>query len=249
MKTRTKALLLVLCAALLVAVTALTTIAWLTHTPESVVNTFTFTDSDKVTITLDEAKVDAYGNPLKKSAEQNPDGSYNYVSATTSEAERVYANTYKLLPGHSYVKDPTIHVADDSIDCFLFVTVDNAIAGIEDETTIADQMTVKGWVKVEGYTNVYALMETVKDGDTTKTQLVKKSAGQDAVVFESFKIKGTETATSLAAYNNQTVTVKAYAVQAEGFEGKTAKEAWKIAFPGQGTAETPEPETTPNPAE
>lgn len=239
MKTRTKALLLVLCAALLVAVTALTTIAWLTHTPGSVVNTFTFTDSDKVTITLDEAKVDAYGN-------------LEYVTVEGGEkklAERVYANEYKLLPGHNYVKDPTVHVAADSIDCFLFVTVDNAIAGIEDETTIADQMTLKGWVKVEGYTNVYALMEPVEDGDTTQKQLAKKSAGDDAVVFESFKIKGTETATSLAAYNNQTVTVKAYAVQAEGFEGKTAKEAWEIAFPGQGTAETPEPETTPDPAE
>lgn len=240
MKTRTKALLLVLCAALLVAVTALTTIAWLTHTPAPVVNTFTFTNSDKVTITLDEALVDAYGN-------------LEYVEGEDGEkklADRVYANTYKLLPGHSYVKDPTIHVAADSIDCFLFVTVDNAIAGIEDATTIAAQMAAKGWVKVEGYTNVYALATTTSQADgTTKTQLTKKSAGQDAVVFESFTIKGTENATSLAAYNNQTVTVKAYAVQAEGFEDMDPKTAWVTAFSGQGTAETPEPETTIDPAE
>lgn len=232
MKTRTKALLIVLCAALLVAVTALTTIAWLTHSPAPVVNKFTFTNSDKVTITLDEAKVDAYGN-------------LEYVKVEGGEEElagRVTLNTYKLIPGHSYVKDPTIHVATDSIECYLFVTVDNAIAAIEDDTTIANQMAAKNWVKVDGYTNVYAFMETVTDGDTTKKQLAKQSAGADVVVFESFTIKGTETATSLAAYNNQTVTVKAYAVQAEGFENMDPKTAWTTAFPGEGT-----PETTPAP--
>lgn len=233
MKTRTKALLIVLCAALLVAVTALTTIAWLTSTPGAVTNTFTFTNSDKVTITLDEAKVDAYGN-------------LEYVKVEGGEeklAGRVISNTYKLLPGHSYVKDPTIHVATDSIECYLFVTVDNAIAAIEDDTTIADQMAAKNWVKVDGYTNVYALATTVTQADgTTKTQLTKQSAGDDVVVFESFTIKGTETATSLAAYNNQTVTVKAYAVQAEGFENMDPKTAWTTAFPGEGT-----PETTPAP--
>lgn len=239
MKTRTKALLIVLCAALLVAVTALTTIAWLTSTPDSVVNKFTFTNSDKVTITLDEAKVDAYGNLV-------------YVQGEGGEqklADRVTSNTYKLLPGHEYVKDPTIHVATDSIECFLFVTVDNAIADIEAATTIADQMAAKNWVKVDGYTNVYALATTVKQDDgTTKTQLIKKSKGEDAVVFESFTIKGEETADTLAAYDEKTVTVIAYAVQAEGFEGMDPKTAWQTAFPGKGTAETT-PETTPDPAE
>lgn len=237
MKTRTKALLIVLCAALLVTVTALTTIAWLTSTPTPVTNTFMFSDNDNVKIILDEAKVDAYGN-------------LEYVEGEGGEkelADRVIANEYKLLPGHSYVKDPTIHVDDNSIDCYLFVTVDNAIADIEAATTIADQMTAKGWVKVDGYTNVYALATTVtQDDGTTKTQLTKKTKGDDVVVFESFTIKGEATATSLAAYDKKTVTVKAYAVQADGFEDMPPETAWATAFPGQGTAETT---PAPDPAE
>lgn len=258
MKTRTKALLLVLCAALLVAVTALTTIAWLTHTPDPVVNTFTFSDNDNVNITLDEAWVDEYGEKgITKKDTTTSDGlelvEKEFVS-DIADADRVLANKYKLVPGHYYYKDPTIHVGANSIDCYLFVTVDNGIADIEDKSltgnTIANQMKTLGWIKVEGYTNVYALATTTQQDDgTTKTQLTKKSAGDNAVVFRNFKIKGEETAISLAAYADAEVKVIAYAVQAEGFEDMDPKTAWETAFPGKGTAETPEPETTPDPAE
>ena len=57
MKTRTKALLLTLCAALLVCATVLATMAFLTA-KDAVTNTFTV---GNVAITLDEAKVDVYG--------------------------------------------------------------------------------------------------------------------------------------------------------------------------------------------
>ena len=57
MKTRTKVLLLTLCAALLVCATVLATMAFLTDTAE-VKNTFTVGNVD---ITLDEAKVTVYG--------------------------------------------------------------------------------------------------------------------------------------------------------------------------------------------
>ena len=87
MKKKTKALMLVLCAVLLVTASVLGTMAYLTSTDE-VVNTFTV---GQVAITLDEAKV-------------NPDGT------AVTPAERVKANAYHLLPGHAYTKDPTVHV-------------------------------------------------------------------------------------------------------------------------------------------
>lgn len=87
MKTKSKALLLTLCAVLLVAASVMGTMAYLTSTDE-VNNTFTV---GNVKITLDEAKVNIDGTPV-------------------TPAERVKANEYKLLPGHTYTKDPTVTV-------------------------------------------------------------------------------------------------------------------------------------------
>lgn len=249
MKTRTKALLIVLCAALLVAVTALTTIAWLTSTPDAVINTFTFGDGDNIKIELDEAKV-------------NPDGTYVYETEEGSTeqklAGRVKANEYKLIPGHEYTKDPTIHVKANSIDCYLFVTIKNDIAAIEDSTnTIAAQMAANGWSKVEGYTDVYAYYGKADEGEENLNTLKKieknENKDQDFVVFEKFKIKGEQTADVLKEYQTKydenkkvtgnVITVNAYAVQADGFEGKDAKDVWEAAFSGKGTKEP----TTPNP--
>ena len=59
MKTKSKALLLTLCAVLLVAASVMGTMAYLTST-DKVENTFTV---GNVTITLDEAKVNTDGTP------------------------------------------------------------------------------------------------------------------------------------------------------------------------------------------
>ena len=97
MRTKTKALALALCAVLLVVTTVFVTMAFLTS-KDSVKNTFTV---GKVTITLDEADV-------------KNDGTYE-----SNKEARVDTNEYKLIPGHTYIKDPTIHVADDSEECWL----------------------------------------------------------------------------------------------------------------------------------
>lgn len=83
MKKKTKALMLVLCAVLLVTASVLGTMAYLTST-DKVVNTFTV---GKVAITLDEAKVDPDGKPV-------------------ADAARVKENAYHLLPGHGIHEGP-----------------------------------------------------------------------------------------------------------------------------------------------
>ena len=115
MKKKTKALMLVLCAVLLVTASVLGTMAYLTST-DQVVNTFTV---GKVAITLDEAQVDPDGTPV-------------------AGAARVKGNAYHLLPGHTYTKDPTVHVQANSENSFIFVKVENGIANYEAGTTIAD---------------------------------------------------------------------------------------------------------------
>ncbi len=189
MKTRTKALLLTLCAALLVCATVLATMAFLTAT-DSVKNTFTV---GNVAITLDEAKVDANGQ------------------AETPE-NRVNANTYKLIPGKTYAKDPTIHVAPNSEDCWLFVKLENGLVNITGATTIEDQMTANGWTVIDDTKNIYAYQSIA-------------SADADVVVFETFTLA--ETA-AVEGYETAKIVVTAYAVQADGFD--TVEEAWNATF-------------------
>ena len=105
MKTKSKALLLTLCAVLLVAASVLGTMAYLTSTAK-VENTFTI---GKVEIKLDEAKVTADGIPVEGAA-------------------RVTANSYKLMPGTTYTKDPTVTVLNGSEASYvrMKVTFNNA---------------------------------------------------------------------------------------------------------------------------
>lgn len=151
-------------------------------------------------------------------AKANQDGSL------VANADRVQKNEYKLLPGHTYQKDPTVHVDRASEDSYLFVKVENAIYSIEDDTTtISAQMTDKGWKAVDGQTGLYVYV-----GNTAAPLAVK--AGADVVVFEQFKIAGTVDNATLADYAGKTITVTAYAVQKDGFEGQTASAIWTAAF-------------------
>jgi len=105
MKKARKALLTLCAALLLVSMTVGATVAYLTSTTDVVKNTFTV---GKVEINLDEAKVDEYGVEVEG-------------------ADRVKANNYKVMPGHEYTKDPTVHVKADSEDSYvrMFVTITN----------------------------------------------------------------------------------------------------------------------------
>ena len=223
MKKTSKALLLMLCAVLLVAASVLGTMAYLTST-DAVTNTFTV---GKVAITLDEAKV-------------NPDGSLVYKDDGNTLADRVDANTYHLLPGHAYVKDPTIHVDSKSEDCYLFVKVENGIAAIETTEagkSVADQMTSNGWASVENEANTYVYIGTAEDASAP----LAVKANDSIVVFRNFKVDGTNVVNvptgetvpngklNIAQYNTKTITVTAYAIQKDGFETKSAKEIWTTA--------------------
>lgn len=125
MKTKKKALVMALCAVLLVVVSVAATIAFLTS-QDSVENTFTV---GKVEITLDESDVDEYGLP-------------------NLGADRVKENEYKLIPSHEYTKDPVVHFAAGSEASWLFVKVENGLAAIEADTKIADQILANGWTKL-----------------------------------------------------------------------------------------------------
>lgn len=202
MKNAKKALILVLCAALLVGASVMGTLAYLQMQTQTVTNTFTV---GNVKITMDEAKVDEYGDEV--------DGTR--IDVTNA----ALSHTYKLIPGREYVKDPVIRVTADSEACWLFVKVENGIVDYEagtTGTTITEQLIANGWTALTGFSGVYYIYV---DADTAE-------AGEDYNVFESFTIKNTLTNDQLAAIPAKTkILVTAYAIQADGFGD--AATAWR----------------------
>lgn len=208
MKKAKEIVALLLCAVLLIGASVAGTLAYLTS-KATVTNSFTV---GKVVLGedgkagLDEAKVDEYG-------------------VAVTPAARVTENTYKLIPGHTYTKDPTVHVGANSEACWLFVKVENGIANIEAATTtgedpytnIAGQIVAKGWTKLDGETNIY-YKEAAKTGDT----------GADYIVFGNFRLA---TNAAVSDYASEKITVTAYAIQKDGLSVAEAWAALKEAYP------------------
>lgn len=184
--------------ALVAAVAVGGTLAWLTSTPGAVTNTFTV---GNVAITLDEAKVNLDGTPVQG-------------------ADRVTTNAYKLQPGHTYTKDPTIHVDTNSESCWVFVKIENGISNFEAATesngytNIASQVTANGWTALDNVAGVYFQKYTASE-----------TAVKDLKVFDTIKISDTaNTVEGWANIAQSNITITGYAIQADGFD--TAAAAW-----------------------
>lgn len=225
MKTKSKALLLTLCAVLLVAASVLGTMAYLTDS-DKVENTFTV---GKVDISLDEAEVNADGKAIDKDGKEVTD---------LAAAKRVTKNSYKLMPGHSYVKDPTIHVDASSEDCFIRakVTLTNAAAWTTIVTKYAEgkiENIIKGtdddlwWVSDPVLNADGSMTITFVYKNETKDESLKRvwqstdtkdgKALTDLVLFDTIAIPGDLTNAELANVTGTEITVVAEAIQADGF--------------------------------
>lgn len=209
MKTKSKALLLTLCAVLLVAASVMGTMAYLTST-DKVENTFTV---GNVKITLDEAKVNTDGTPV-------------------TPAERVKANEYKLLPGHTYNKDPMVTVLNGSEASYIKMTVTFSKASALDAIfapTGADLISI-----FNGYDSAnWIYKDNTKDANAdTRTYefWYKETVGAPTAdvaldaLFDSITVPSTITKEQLATIEGMTITVNAYAIQADGFANADA--AW-----------------------
>lgn len=246
-KTKTKALLMSLCAVLLVAASVLGTMAYLTDSKD-VKNTFTV---GNVTIKLDEAKVDEKGNLVK-----NQDDTL---------ADRVTQNEYKLLPGHTYTKDPTVTVLAPSVESYVRMKVTfnkaSALIAMCTDPEYGDEVT--------GVENAFPLIRMVKfveanaakwDGIIPDNMVDTKDMLADpkyidakndtltyyfyyketveaptadvklATLFDSINVPEWATGDQLKALQGFEITAVAEAIQADGFENADA--AW-AAFAAQ----------------
>lgn len=215
MKSRAKVLILVLCAVLLVTGTVMGTLAYLTDRQE-VVNTFTVGD---VEIKVDETDVTPDGEPI--------DG-----------ADRVEGNEYHLIPGQSYVKDPTMTVVKGSEESYVRMMV--TINCISELRAIFGQ----GFLPhdfIEGKdSNIWVYENTVENGDNTVTYEFRYyktvdafEATEDIVLeplFTKFTIPGEMTGEELATIADLEIRVEGHAIQVLSFD--TADAAW-AAFDNQ----------------
>ena len=200
-----KILVACLCVALAVLTIAGTTLAYLTSTAE-VKNTFTV---GNVEITLDETDVDN----------------------STADASRDQANSYKLIPGHTYKKDPMVTVLSGSESSYIKMTVTFTKAAELDaifKPNGADMISIfngydsTNWIykgNTEGSDNTRTYEFWYKETVAAPTADVKLDA-----LFDSITVPGTITNAQLATIKDMTITVNAYAIQADGFT--TPEAAW-----------------------
>lgn len=201
----------IICTAVLVAASIMGTISYLTD-QESAVNTFTV---GKVDITVDETDVTPDGEPI--------DG-----------AERVKGNEYHLIPGKSYVKDPTLTVKKGSDESYLrmLVTINNLKELDEifapegaDLLKLFTGYDATKWI-YEGETEneiensityEFRYFETV-DGSEAEDDMVLEA------LFTTFTLPGEISGEELKTVSNLKITVMGHAIQKAGFSD--ADKAW-----------------------
>ena len=199
----TKIVTILLALALLVCCGIGGTVAWLMDSTEAVTNTFTIGD---INLTLVESPY-------------NADGTYG-------EAKEGIDNSYPLIPGNSYKKDPKVTVLANSEDCYLFVRMEKI--GNPDnylDFTFNDD----GWSTYNGEEGVYYRVVT-KNASDQSWDLLKKIDG-DFTIKVSDKIVKAGTASGdyidMPA-NTPKIKFTAYAVQTANL---SLAEAWKLVDP------------------
>lgn len=159
------------------------TMAWLMDETPTVENTFTYGD---VTITLKESPVDANG-------QKNGDA----VEGTK--------NSYAMIPGNEYYKDPVVAVAANSETCYLFVKFEEIGDASEYLEYTSTLNTTKGWTLVPGTRNVW-YREVVKSTDEQSWHLLegdKITVNADKVQKDTFNSESTLPALKYTAYAAQ----------------------------------------------
>lgn len=169
------------------------TFAYLTSQTGTVTNTFTVGN-----VNFDEEA------GLTESAVEREDGVY--VDADGEDIWSVTENTYEnLVAGETVYKDPTVHMADNSENAWVFAKIVNANDSLE-ITYSTD------WADVTDEYKAAHPDETVDFSVYAKTSQIAK--GEDSTIFTNVTVGDDVTEdTEFTA-----ITVKACAVQAAGFD-------------------------------
>lgn len=208
----TKILCLVMGAILLVTGTVAATLAYMSATTQIITNTMTVGD---IEIELDEAVVDLYG--VKQGNERTKTG-----------------NTYKLIPGQTYTKDPVVTVVEGSEPCYVFfgVAIDSEVAKVLDASNnvIATQLKNSGWEKLMTADNKTQIVWTDDNGTAYniyyKADVVDATSSEKSLAtFTKFSVAGDA---DVSKADEATIKVKAFAVQSANLASPQL--AWSASF-------------------
>lgn len=211
--------ILALCLVAALAATAVIggTLAYFTDTDDAV-NTFTV---GKVELILDETDV-------------KPDG-------TQDTDDRVHENDYHLIPGHQYIKDPTVTVKAGSEPSYVRVFVKlNKLAQLK--AMFGENFKPENYVDGTWDRELWPCAGIVEEGDTVTYEfryrdIVSALDGEKRLhpLFASFTVPGSVTGEQLAALGDSDpedqvddsfrISITAQAIQADGFADADA--AWK----------------------
>lgn len=207
-----KKFLALVCVVAVAAVSVAGTLAYLTDREEAV-NTFTV---GKVDITLDEEKVTPDGVP------------------TPEDDDRVKENEYHLIPGGTYVKDPTVTVKKGSEESYvrMIVTIEDAA---DVKAVFGPNFLPQNFVDDTWDSSLWPCASVTDD--TEKNVLIYEfryhvtvdasQAEKDLVLaplFTQFTVPGTVDGDGLAKLAEMKIIVNGHAIQKAGFENADA--AW-----------------------
>lgn len=200
-----KYLLFIFCAVLISFISVGITTAYLTSM-KTEANVFTI---GKVVITLDEAEVDELGNKISDN--------------------RVNENKYHLMPGYTYLKDPTVTVKNGSNDAYvrILITINNIV---ELKAIYGEDFTPNNIYSNWGKNWIYFDKKENEDKSITYEYRYKEvvSGINDEKklepLFNEFTIPGETKQSELESLEELNVKIIAQAIQKSGFENE--RDAW-----------------------
>lgn len=213
---RIKTVAIVLCVMALATMSILGAVAYLQDST-AVKNTFTV---GKVDIRLDEAIVDNGGVPV---GDMDQDGVQDRTET---------GNTYHLIPGKSYTKDPTMTIEEGSEESYvrLLVTVNcyEELTAIFGGPFSLEEL-VEG-LDEQIWACVGVALDTDANTATYEYRYYKTVSAQEEELklqplFTKLNVPGTITGEELTTIANLEMDVEGHAIQTTGFEN--ADKAWE----------------------
>lgn len=234
-KLNNRILAVMICVTAMLCLSLFSTLAYLTDT-SAITNVFTL---GKVDIEMDETLVDQEGNPVDKNGDPIPDG------ADVVRTEE--GNTYRLIPGAEYLKDPIVTVKAGSeksyVRTILTVTNYDVLKLVMDKHGINDFAAMIDWDQNNSdWEYIGYHIDNTKDTISFEFRYRDKVNHKDYVdafksdkdiklqpLFEKLVVPGEFTAEDIAKLQkdeNKTeddikVIVEAHAIQVVGFEDET----------------------------
>ena len=192
MKKSKRFILMLFSVVIIAACATVPTYSWLTSQSETVVNTFA---GGAISIILDEAQVDTSGKKIEG-------------------GRRVTCNSYKYVAGSVLDKDPAPTVLKGSIECYVFLCVEN---GLNDLFSL--NIDTESWIKVsEKDEKTLYIYYTAVDAESSDEDIMLNPLFTQVTVSEDL------TADDIAALGERSLNVTAYAVQTDVLTQETAAE-------------------------